>query len=224
MEDVVSRDPNYVQTVDLCIVPLAAVCDEAGKYSHNPDDGDTTKVRASSAAIVEIAKRYLVLEDVDGPGTCVIVDVKLLDAAGPTWIRTRHTDRTRRAAHLDLQRQWQRAYFRHFPSGEAPAGVRLVVFSISTFGAFGPDALALLRTLSRRSGRTVPPSLLEEASWATPVFASFARMSLSLSMRRSLAYRLREAGVTESAARVLARQPAPVPEDPDRAFDAPESG
>ena len=89
--------------------------------------------------------------------------------------------------------------------------------------AFGPDALALLRTLSRRSGRMVPPSLLEEASWATPVFASFARMSLSLSMRRSLAYRLREAGVTESAARDLARQPAPVPEDPDRAFDAPES-
>ena len=141
----------------------------------------------------------------------------------PTWIRTRHTDRTRRAAHLDLQRQWQRAYFRDFPSGEAPTGVRLCVFSISTFGAFGPDALALLRTLSRRSGRMVPPSLLEEASWATPVFASFARMSLSLSMRRSLAYRLREAGVTESAARDLARQPAPVPEDPDRAFDAPES-
>ena len=36
-------------------------------------------------------------------------------------------------------------------------------------------------------------------------------------------YRLREAGVTESAARVLARQPVPVPGDPDRAFDAPES-
>ena len=72
--------------------------------------------------------------------------------------------------------------------------VRLVVFSVSTFGAFGPDALALLRTLSRLSGRTVPPSLLEEASWAAPVFASFARMSLSLSMRRSLAHRLREVG------------------------------
>ena len=85
------------------------------------------------------------------------------------------------------------------------------------------DALPLLRTLSRRSGRTVPPSLLEEASWATPVFASFARMSLTLSMRRSLALRLREAGVTESEARGLARQPAPGPEDPDRAFDAPES-
>mgnify|MGYP003327237998 CR=1 FL=1 len=62
-----------------------------------------------------------------------------------------------------------------------------MVFSISTFGAFGPDALALLRTLSRRSGRTVPPSLLEEASWATPVFASFARMSLSLSIHAPLA-------------------------------------
>ena len=48
-------------------------------------------------------------------------------------------------------------------------------------------------------------------------------VSLSLSMRRSLAFRLREAGVTESAARELARQPAPVPQDPDRAFDAPES-
>ena len=42
-------------------------------------------------------------------------------------------------------------------------------------------------------------------------------------MRRSLAYRLREVGVSESAARELARQPTPVPEDPDRAFDAPES-
>ena len=36
-------------------------------------------------------------------------------------------------------------------------------------------------------------------------------------------YRLREAGVSEASARDLARQPAPVPEDPDRAFDAPES-
>ena len=64
---------------------------------------------------------------------------------------------------------------------------------------------------------------LSDPSIHHPVFASFARMSLSLSMRRSLAYRLREAGVTESAARDLARQPAPVPEDPDHAFDAPES-
>ena len=113
--------------------------------------------------------------------------------------------------------------FRDYPRGEPPPGVRLCIFSLSTFGAFGPDALALLRTLSRRSGRTVPPSLLEEASWATPVFASFARMSLTLCLRRSLAYRLREAGVSEASARDLARQPAPVPEDPDRAFDAPES-
>ena len=45
----------------------------------------------------------------------------------------------------------------------------------------------------------------------------------TLCLRRSPAYRLREAGVSEASARDLARQPAPVPEDPDRAFDAPES-
>ena len=48
-------------------------------------------------------------------------------------------------------------------------------------------------------------------------------MSLTLCLRRSLAHRLREAGVSEADARDLARQPAPVPEDPDCAFDAPES-
>ena len=47
-------------------------------------------------------------------------------------------------------------------------------------------------------------------------------MSLTLCLRRSLAYRLREAGVSEASARDLARQPAPVPQDPDRAFDAPD--
>ena len=46
--------------------------------------------------------------------------------------------------------------------------------------------------------------------------------SLTLCLRRSLAYRLREAGVSEASARDLARQPAPVPQDPDRAFDAPD--
>ena len=34
---------------------------------------------------------YLVLEDFDGPGTYLVVDVKTLDAAGPTRIATHHT-------------------------------------------------------------------------------------------------------------------------------------
>ena len=99
------------------------------------------------------------------------------------------------------------------------------IFVLCAIYKYGPDALALLRTLSRRSGRTVPPSLPPGGGLVghPRLRLRFARMSLSLSMRRSLAYRLREAGVTESAARVLARQPAPVPQDPDRAFDAPES-
>ena len=104
-----------------------------------------------------------------------------------------------------------------------PPGIRLVTFTVSTFGAFSPSALALLSTLSRRSGRTVPPSLMEEASWATPVFASFARMALTTTLRRSLAFRLREAGCPEHRARALAAHPCATPQDPDRAFDAPES-
>ena len=94
----------------------------------------------------------------------------------------------------------------------------------STFGAFGPDALALLRTLSRRSGPH-GPSLPPGGGLVGHLRLRLLRphVPLPLHMRRSLAYRLREAGVTESAARDLARQPAPVPEDPDRAFDAPES-
>ena len=68
----------------------------------------------------------------------------------------------------------------------------------------------------------VPPSLMEEASWATPIFASFARMALTVTLRRSLAHGLREGGASETEARSLALDPRAVPEDPDRAFDAPD--
>ena len=57
----------------------------------------------------------------------------------------------------------------------------------STFGSFSPEAHSLLRALSHRSGSSVPPSLVEEASWAAPRFAPFARQALSLTVRRSLA-------------------------------------
>ena len=85
------------------------------------------------------------------------------------------------------------------------------------------DALSLLRTLSRRCGSSVPPSLIEEASWATPAFAPFARQALALTVRRSLASRLRDGGVSpvEAQAR-LAASPRDPPQDPLRVFDAPE--
>ena len=83
--------------------------------------------------------------------------------------------------------------------------------------------LLLLLTLARRCGSSVPPSLIEEASWATPAFAPFARQALALTVRRSLASRLRDGGVSpvEAQAR-LAEPPRDSPQDPLRVFDAPE--
>ena len=164
----------------------------------------------------------LVLVDLDGPGTYTLIDVKVFDPAGPGWITRHHTDTTRLAAHLWHQRYWPRVYF-PTTDGVAPPRLRLITFCISTFGSFGPDALSLLRTLARRCGSSVPPSLIEEASWATPAFAPFARQALALTVRRSLASRLRDGGVSpvEAQAR-LAEPPRDSPQDPLRVFDAPE--
>ena len=73
------------------------------------------------------------------------------------------------------------------------------------------------------AARCLPPSWRRPRGPPPSSPPSPASVPLPLHPRRSLAFRLREAGVTESAARELARQPAPVPQDPDRAFDAPES-
>ena len=72
------------------------------------------------------------------------------------------------------------------------------------------------------SGSSVPPSLVEEASWAAPRFAPFARQALSLTVRRSLASSVRDGGVSPEEAAARLAEPAQVPpEDPLRGFDAP---
>ena len=68
--------------------------------------------------------------------------------------------------------------------------MRLVTFAVSTFGALGVEAAALIRGLSRRSGGAVPPSLLDEASWAVPRFAPFMRMAVTMAARRGMAEQL----------------------------------
>ena len=73
------------------------------------------------------------------------------------------------------------------PPGWAGPRIRLVTFAVSTFGAFGAQAQTFLDAVARRCGRSVPGSLLDEASWATPSFAPFARAVLTLTLRRSLA-------------------------------------
>ena len=93
-------------------------------------------------------------------------------------------------------------------------GMRILCFAVSVFGSFGAEAQGLLRRLSRRCGRSVPPSLSGESSWATPTFAPFARMSISLACRRALAFSVRSSVVADPAS----VEPQAIPADPERSF------
>ena len=138
----------------------------------------------------------LVLLNLDGQGKHVIVDVKTFDAAGATHVATHHTDTTRLGAHTAEEKRCARHDY-----GALPPGFRLSVFTVSTLGSFGPAAQALLSELGRRSGGGVPYALLDEATWAAPRFAPFARMAVSCAVRRGLA---------ESILRRWERRRAPV--------------
>ena len=63
----------------------------------------------------------------------------------------------------------------------------MVVFAVSTLGSFGPAAQTLLTELGRRTGGGVPVTLLDEATWAVPRLAPFARMAIGCAVRRGLA-------------------------------------
>ena len=105
----------------------------------------------------------IVLENFDGAQSFLLIDVKILDAAGLTHVLTRHTDRVRLAAHrYAAKRAVEEEY------GALPARMRLVVLPISTFGAIGTPGHAFIGELSRRMRASVPYSLLPHASWATP--------------------------------------------------------
>jgi hypothetical protein len=165
----------------------------------------------------------LVLAGLDGPGTFTIIDVKVFDPAGPTWVARSHTDRVARAAHTVLERErTPRQYFG--PTGALdPADplcgrMRLCTFTLSTFGAFGQPALALLQDVGRRVGGRMPASLSDEASWAAFEFAPYARMRLSLALRRGLAVALRGSACPDAEAAALSGQGAP-PADPSRSLD-----
>ena len=96
------------------------------------------------------------------------------------------------------------------PSRRPPPGLRMrvVTFCVSTFGAFGAEAQALLRAVSRRVGGTVPPALADQSSWAAPRAAPFARQIVSLALRRSLASALRDPLTAAEAAALAPRDAA----------------
>ena len=116
-------------------------------------------------------------------GTFTLIDVKTLDPSGSSLVMHHGTASTPLARHRELERSTPTDYLRGAP---CPRGMRIICFAVSVFGSFGAEAQGLLRQLSRRCGRSVPPSLSGESSWATPTFAPFARMSISLACRRAL--------------------------------------
>lgn len=146
----------------------------------------------------------LVLLNYDGPGKHVVVDVKTFDAAGASQIAQHHTDKRRLAAHEAASRDSIRDEY-----GAMPRGFRLVIFAVSTLGSFGPAAQTLLAELGRRTGGGVPVMLLDEATWAVPRLAPFARMAIGCAVRRGLAESVLERWRRQT--RTLTPPPLPPP-------------
>ena len=147
----------------------------------------------------------VVIRGLDGPRSYVLIDIKTIDTAGPTWISTAHTDTSRLAAHRVKEEEGPAEYFPSADPREAcgpGTSMRLVTFVVSTFGALGAQAQSLISTLSTRAGRAVPSSLLDQTSWATPTLAPFVRMTMTMAVRRQIAH----GGCDASTARPLMRR------------------
>ena len=89
-----------------------------------------------------------------------------------------------------VERDTRRLEYKDVPASPLPRHFALVVFTVSTFGALGGPALSFLSKLGKRSGRALPFALLDQATWAAPSFAPFARMAVTFAARRGLAERL----------------------------------
>ena len=74
--------------------------------------------------------------------------------------------------------------------------------------------LAFLDRVATRRGCTVPPSLLDQASWTAPVFSVFVRMAIGLSIRRALAAQLRLCACSRVVAAAHSPMPPPPPQPP----------
>ena len=57
--------------------------------------------------------------------------------------------------------------------------MRLVVITVSTFGAIGTSGRALLSELGRRSAQRVPSSFHPEVSWAAPPKERYSILGIS---------------------------------------------
>ena len=77
----------------------------------------------------------------------------------------------------------------------------------------GPQAERLISGLARRTDGAVPPTLLDEASWATARFRPFMRMALTVAARRGMGRQLSRWWRASDAVGVLADGDADVDDD-----------
>ena len=140
-------------------------------------------------------------------GRYILIDVKTLDVTSVSHIAAHHTDRLRLPAHVHAAEHCRRAEYGTLPSLPGIT-MELVVVVVSTTGAIGQGGQRFIDELARRTGGHVPPTLLDQATWAAPTFGAFARMALSFAARRGLA-----AAVAASLRRVPS-PPLPLPVPP----------
>ena len=119
------------------------------------------------------------LRNFDGPRSYTLLDIKTFDAAGATHVASQHTDASRSAAHTSIASHCVGTEY-----SALPPRMRLIPLTVSTHGAFGPEATRFLSDLGKRSGGGVPVSLLDSATWAVPRFAPFIRMAVAHAVRR----------------------------------------
>ncbi len=190
----------HTEVHDPVVETLGALCEHAvgtGRVLFERSGrGGQRELRQTVAARLPAGLGHrpdLVLLDFDGPHTVTLIDVKTVESTCPSHIQSDHTDRVRQAALTAIQERTPATYFPSavFQGGRPPPRVRLITFAVSTGGALGTEAQTLIRSLVQRVGRSVPTSLMDEATWATPTFGPFVRMAICMSVRRSLAASLR---------------------------------
>ena len=124
----------------------------------------------------------IILHDYDGPNSFVLIDIKTLDAAAPSHVAAHHTDRARLTAHLAIA-----AHSRRHQYGDIAPNMRLVIIAISACGAINSEGIDFISHLAKRNDNSIPPALLDQASWAAPRLAPMIRMALGFAVRRGLA-------------------------------------
>ena len=100
----------------------------------------------------------IVLRGFDGPQSFTLLDIKTFDVAGATHVNAQHTDARRFATHTSVASHCVNTEYGVLAP---PACACLIPLTVSTHGAFGPEATrsqweGLLRALRCEGKRKVP--------------------------------------------------------------------